>query len=124
MLTSTSAGRVISAAHDGDEHAPRWPAPCAAVTFDQSAEPGIAPSRLNANVIRDALVMQDVRAEELAERRDRAAIGDGPVLVRATDVKMYGDTAAADPGVVGLPAASSGTANRNASSRIQPPIAE
>ena len=29
-------------------------------TFDQSREPGMAPSRLNANVMRDALVMQAV----------------------------------------------------------------
>ena len=32
----------------------------AAVTFDQILEPGIAPSRLNANVMREALVRQAI----------------------------------------------------------------
>src|SRR4051812_8091960 len=56
-LTSISAGSVITPASTATSitalAGTRF-----ALTFDQMAEPGIAPSRLNAKVIREALVRQ------------------------------------------------------------------
>src|SRR3954451_7597314 len=56
-LTSIRAGRVISPAITVTNMT-AFAGTLVAVTFDHSLEPGIAPSRLNANVIREALVRQ------------------------------------------------------------------
>ena len=59
MFTSTSAGSVMIAPITAT-NTTALAGTFAAVTFDQSFDPGIAPSRLNANVIRDALVRQAI----------------------------------------------------------------
>ena len=66
MLTSIRAGSVTIALTTATS-ATALAGTRLDVSFDQRAEPGIAPSRLNANVIRDAEVMQDVAQNTWAE---------------------------------------------------------
>jgi hypothetical protein len=87
-----------------------------ALSFDQSDAPGTAPSRLNANSMRGRWSCRR-GAEELAGRRDEQHV-PAQFTVSAW-LKM---TATPPPPLVTPP--TSCTANRNASSRIQPPIAE
>src|SRR3954464_2372355 len=58
-FTSMRAGRVISPAITATNMT-AFAGTFFAVTFDHSADPGMAPSRLNAKVIREALVRHAV----------------------------------------------------------------
>ena len=66
MLTSMSAGLVTSAATTATPST-ALAGTRAAVSFDQIADPGTAPSRLNAKVIREAEVRQEVAQKNCAE---------------------------------------------------------
>src|SRR5262245_56174457 len=65
-LTSASAGRVTGAATTATPRT-ALAGTLAAVSLDQSWWPGTARSRLNANVIRDAEVKQDVAQKNCAD---------------------------------------------------------
>ena len=85
-------------------------------------EPGIAPSRLNANVIRDALVRQAVvqKSWPNAEMRDHERVRS-PRPEGLSEDHVGRVVADVEPSVT---ACWSCTANSRASSRIQPPMAE
>ena len=69
MLTSISAGSVTIAQQTATSIT-AFAGTRFAVSVCQVCEPGIAPSRLNAKVIRDAEVMQDVAQKTCADGRD------------------------------------------------------
>ena len=91
------------------------------LTFDHSRAPGTAPSRLNANIIRDVDVRHDVVQYSWPMVEMIMIVLNSP-----------GDSAVAKMPATVNAAVRAGcvdrvrvcAANRNASSRIQPPIAE
>src|SRR5262249_6528563 len=86
-------------------------------TLDHNRQPGTARSRLNAKVIRDMLVTQLIPQKNwpIAESRMTALKKNG--------LNAVWKMAPEDPPACVI-AFTSVAANRNASSRIQPPIAE
>ncbi len=88
------------------------------LTFDHSWWPGTARSRLNANSIRDALVWQAVVQNSWPAVEISSTMRD-PLGVHRLGEDHRDGTAA-----LGHRRRTSCTANRNDSSRIQPPIAE
>ena len=68
MLTSTSAGSVTTAAQTAT-NITALAGTRVAVSFFSVSDPGMAPSRVKAKVIRDAEVMHEVAQKNCAERR-------------------------------------------------------
>src|SRR6476661_4376047 len=116
MLTLTRAGSVISTAMIADRMTPLTGTRLA-LSFDHSRDPGTAPSRLNANSIRVVEVMQAV-VQKNCPAVEMSRTTPAHLLDRAW-LKIV---ATAPPPLV--TPASSCTANRKVSRRIQPPTAE
>ena len=93
-----------------------------ALTFDQMADPGIAPSRLNAKVIREALVRQAVVQNSWPKAQMNITIVWDVV---AQGLSRRSRRSRSSPTLTpSVTPCGSWTANRNARSRIQPPMAE
>src|SRR6476661_5660870 len=116
MLTLTRAGRVISTAMTADRMTPLTGTRLA-LSFDHRRDPGTAPSRLKANNMRVVEVMQAV-----VQKNWPAVEISRMVPAHLLDSAWLKMVATAPPPLV--TPASSCTANRKVSSRIQPPIAE
>ncbi len=86
-------------------------------TLDHSRQPGTARSRLNAYVIRDMLVTQ------LIPQKNWPIVEMMMTALKKNGVSAVSKMAPEKPPAL-LIASTSVAANRNASSRIQPPIAE
>src|SRR5262245_28673344 len=86
-------------------------------TLDHNRQPGTAPSRLNAYVIRDMLVTQ------LIPQKNWPIVEMMMTALKKPDDRAVWNIAPEKPPAL-LMASTSVAANRNASSRIQPPIAE
>ena len=116
MLTFTSAGSVMRTATI-DETMTAFAGTWFLLSFAQREAPGTAPSRLNANSIRDVLVMQAVE-----QKNWPTAAMNSTAKAHFASSAWAKMTATPPPPAV----SSSGfwTAKRNASSRIQPPMAE
>ena len=67
MLTSISAGQRDQRGRHGDTDHRVGRAPASRSASTRCAEPGTAPSRLNANVIREAEVRQEVAQKNCAD---------------------------------------------------------
>src|SRR6478735_329872 len=116
MSTSTSAGRVITAATTAANSTP-LAGTLDAVSLDHNAAPGTAPSRLNANSIREQLVRQATVQKNWPEAEissTKPAQPDGSAWLKMD---------ATAPPAADTPSESC-TANRKDSNRIQPPMAE
>src|SRR4249919_3549980 len=87
-----------------------------AVSFDHSCEPGIAPSRLKAKVIRDAEVMHDVAQNTCADAEMNST--NAAQLLPSDWVKMNATPPAPVPALSGDPSFRLGTANTTQSSRM------
>src|SRR3954470_3261710 len=116
MSTARSAGSVMSALKI-DEMTTAFPGTRLEDSFDQSAAPGTAPSRLKAKSMRELLVMQEVAQKNwpmLAMSRTAPA---QLLLSACANIEVTAPPALVTP-------ASSWTAKRNANNSAQPPIAE
>src|SRR5690242_9976584 len=115
MLTSTSAGRV-TAAEKNATNITALAGTRVAVSFLRVEDPGMAPSRLKANVIREADVMHEVAQKNCAEAEMKST---SPAQFAPIDcTKMYATPPAPTPALSGLPLASSGMAKTTVSSRM------
>src|SRR5215218_7545710 len=100
MFTSISAGSVTMAATTATSST-AFTGTRLALRADHRLEPGIAPSRLKAKVIRDADVMHDVAQKNWADaemNRTRP-----PQLVPIACVKMYATPPPPTPALSGAP---------------------
>src|SRR5262245_17021232 len=107
MFTSISAGSVTIAATTPTSTT-ALAGTRLGVSADQRFDPGTAPSRLNANVIRDADVMQEVAQKNCADAEMNST--SAPQLVPIACVKMYATPPAPTPALSGWPCALSGIA--------------
>src|SRR5882757_1990703 len=120
-LTVTIAGKVSSTATTTDSRTP-YTGTRFLFSFDQYCPPGTAPSRLKAKSIRDVLVMH-ATVQKNCPIVEMASTMLAPLVVNAW-LKMIATLPPVNPPPPAVTPDSSRTANRNASNRIQPPIAE
>ena len=116
ISTGTSAGRVMMAAITAVTMT-ALAGTFREFTADHSWWPGTARSRLKANSMREALVWQAV------VQNNCPAVEMNNTAAAHLEVSAWLKIAATAPPALDTPSASC-TANRNASRRIQPPIAE
>ena len=116
IRTVTRAGNVISAAMTADRMTP-LAGTLFLLSVDHSFQPGTARSRLNAKSIRDELVIQAMVQKNCPAVEMISTMPTQPELIDWVKI-VYTPPPLADTSV------GSWTANRNASNRIQPPIAE
>ena len=90
------------------------------LTFDHSRPPGTAPSRLNANIIREQLVRHEVVQYSWPIVEISMTILNAPLDSAVAKMPVTAKPSTAEL----LTASGLCTANRKASSRIQPPMAE
>src|SRR4051794_2857118 len=108
MFTSISAGRVTIAATTATRST-AFTGTRLAFKADHRLEPGMAPSRLNAKVIRDADVMHEVAQKNWAEAEMKST---RPAQLEPMDcTKMYATPPPPTPALSGEPSAALGIAN-------------
>src|SRR3954451_12088713 len=115
MLTLISAGRVTMAATTATSIT-ALAGTRLAVSLCHLAEPGIAPSRLKAKVIREADVMHDVEQKNCADAEMNST--SPAQLLPIAWVKMYATPPAPTPALSGLPSVALAIAKTRPSSRM------
>src|SRR5436190_22873243 len=117
MLTSKIAGKVMTAAITAISMTP-LAGTRVADSADHRLDPGTAPSRLNANSIREADVMQEV-AQNSCPAAEMNRTNDAQFLSMALrKMNWMGLLAPPTPALSGCPLAAFGTANTTHSTRM------